>query len=145
MSRRLEFRQTIGERVFNAAVVVLGIGLMVTRMFPEPGASLWIAVTAAIVLVGLYLWRMLHLSVTAEGDELIVRNLWWTTRLRRSGIEGFRVSGIYRPPYQTVKVDRQAGGAVHVDVFLSSGLNPSGRRRRRDAVDRLNDWLDAAT
>jgi hypothetical protein len=144
MSQRLEFRQSIGERAFNAVVVVGGIGILAARMVTDGGASLWIAVSLAVAFVALYMWRMLGMSVLAERDELIVRNLWWTTRLRRSVIEGFRISGIYRPPYKTIKVDRRLGSAVHLDVFLSSALSPSGRRRRQDAVDRLYDWLDAA-
>gem|GEM_PF-5999182 len=50
-------------------MVVGGTGLLVARMFPEPGAPLWIAVSVAAVLVIVYLWRMLGLSVMAEGDD----------------------------------------------------------------------------
>lgn len=145
MPRRLEFRQTNGQRAFNAAVLVGGIGILVARMFPEPGAALWIAVSVAIVLVALCVWRMLRLCLIADGDELVICNMWWTTRLRRNGIEGFRVAGILRPPYKTIKVDRRLGGAVGVDVFLSAAVTPSARRRRDDAVDRLYDWLDEST
>lgn len=145
VSGHIEFRQTMVERAFSAGLVISAIGLALVRISPEPGAPLWASVSVAVVLVGLYLGRMLGLKVRAEGDELVVCNLWWTTRLNRSDIEGFRVGGIYRPPYKTVKVMRRSGRAVDVDVFLSSGLSPWGRCRRDIAVNQLYEWLDAGT
>jgi len=143
VQRRLEFRQSGGRRAGQAVLVGAWLGLLVAKMFPDGGAGLWIGAGVAAPLWGLWLWRMLGMAVIADGDELILRNLWWTTRVRRSQIEEFRVgraSG--RLAARTVQVVT-ATKTFTTDMFWLGNLAGSGRQWRDDAVTRLNRWLDS--
>lgn len=89
--------------------------------------------------------RLLRLSVTAEGEELVVRNVSGNRRLHRDEIRDFEMAGPRTPiPLgRTVQASLHDGAVVVLDVLARPHLLPSSQRRLSVQLDELRGWLAA--
>ncbi|MDX6650461.1 MAG: hypothetical protein QOJ97_2412 [Solirubrobacteraceae bacterium] len=88
---------------------------------------------------------MLGMAAIAVGDELIVRNVYRTRRLRRSQIEGFRIGRSPIMPFGRTIHGLVPGETVALDVGLTLFRLLDGRRALEKQLEDLRSWLSVAS
>jgi hypothetical protein len=110
------------------------------------GATPLVLLPIAGLVYGLVmLVRLARLVVVAEDDELMARNLWRTSRVRRTAIAEFRRErGSPLSPYLSAEAITADGRTIPLDALGLPALPVFHRSRRIEAgLEDLRDWLAA--
>ena len=87
--------------------------------------------------------RMFLLRARTEVDELVVRNVVRTRRIRRADVEDVRVGRPQGGPLvlgEGVLVLVRDGSTVGVQASMRTGLTATGRQELTDSRERLLAW-----
>jgi hypothetical protein len=131
---------------FRASWLLATVGSVAFIVFVSVVADIPTAFVLAIgfaVTVG-GAFRAMRLAVIARGDELIVRNLLRSWRLKRASIGDFVVTRKGLFGYFAIGAVLRDGTRVDFDVFRVYGRAPftsRGGREREAAAGQLRLWL----
>src|SRR4051794_26485188 len=105
----LEYRNPRVMRVYGVVFGIVWCGLLVANIIGASVARSWAAVPVGLLMLAwgaFFITRMPRLAVIAQGDELVVRNMWRTRRIPRDEIQDFRIGnpGLLRPFGKTLHV-----------------------------------------
>ena len=140
MTRRLEIRPTGLRRFAMAYFTVIGLWLLVFLIAAIlHGAALAVvAVVVVAVGVGTYAWRWARISVVANDEGLIVRNLISSRTIPRSAIRGFREGGSsWEYPGRAIRVVLEDDSTV---VIAATTSYFSSAVERASGLARLIEW-----
>lgn len=141
------YRVSLPVRVFCVGWALFWLGACGAGVVKAAGKGAWLTVVVA-ALVGLVggtvAWRNAQLALFTDGDELVIRNVYRTRRLRRADVEGFRVGTPSMWPFGEAIHVLARGGTVIASDATSSACSRRARRRRDTTLERLGVWLHDA-
>jgi hypothetical protein len=141
---RVEIRPPPALRVYILVLGIVWAGIFVGAAVAF-GATPLVLIPGAMLVAGLVtLVRLAGVAVIADDDELVARNLWTTTRVRRGAISGFRRErGSPLSPNLSAEAVTADGRTVPLDALGLPALPVLHRRRRIEAGLRdLGAWLE---
>lgn len=141
MAHRVEVRLSKARVAVVAVVGVLGCVLLSVDIGWANGG--WVVLVVGAVVVPWLIWRWNRVALIADGEEIVVRNLYRTRRFPRSRIEGFQISSRARTlrPRRSVQIVCRWDVIVEADVFFAPVV---GRTRPvlDEIVRQLYEWLE---
>jgi hypothetical protein len=111
----------------------------------RPTGAFAVIFTLMLVYALVMAVRVQRMAVTADGDELVVRNQFRSRRIPRADITGFSTGRYQRIGQRTAYADLRDGGSVRLMALELQFPTPGRERAIEPTLDRLEAWRTGST